>query len=169
MKPPRARQLKTQPAIILASVTLLLALAIGNISAPTFAQSNADILQTIAYLRTTNERWIEVNLTTQRLIAWQGRNSVFAVIVATGKPSTPTAAGVFSITSKQPQARLRGSGFDVPDVPSVLYYGNTAIHGAYWRVRFGQPISHGTVYIAPDRAQWLYNWAEIGTPVVVRK
>ncbi|MBD2577455.1 L,D-transpeptidase [Oscillatoria sp. FACHB-1406] len=154
---------------MLASVALLFALAIGNISAPTFAQSSADILQTIAYLRTSNEHWIEVNLTTQRLIAWQGGKSVFAVIVATGKPSTPTATGVFSITSKQPQARMRGSGFDVPDVPFVLYYGNAAIHGAYWRVRFGQPISHGTVYLAPDRAQWLYNWAEVGTPVIVRQ
>jgi len=40
-------------------------------------------------------------------------------------------------------------------------------HGAYWLNRFGRPVSHGTVYLAVNHAQWLYDWANIGTPVVI--
>lgn len=171
MKNPRARQFLHRLGTALASTILLsIALMGGEIPAPIFAQSSpAQISDRIAQLRNSNQRWIEINLTTQRLIAWQGSTSVYAVVIATGKPATPTAPGIFSITNKQPQVRMRGSGFDVPDVPFVLYYDGSAIHGAYWRSRFGQPVSHGTVYMAVNHAQWLYNWAAVGTPVIVRQ
>jgi lipoprotein-anchoring transpeptidase ErfK/SrfK len=166
-----ARQILGQIGKAIATTTLVLITVSSEFSpAPIFAQpSPVQITQQIDQLKNSNQNWIEVNLTTQRLVAWQGNVSVFAVIIATGKPATPTPPGIFSITSKQPQARLRGSGFDVPDVPSVLYYNGGAIHGAYWIRRFGRPVSHGTVYVAADRAQWLYDWAAVGTPVIVRQ
>ena len=62
-----------------------------------------------------------------------------------------------------------GEDYNVPDVPNVMYYsGNYAIHGAYWHRSFGIPISHGCTNVAPDHAAWLYRWAAVGTPVVVR-
>ena len=120
------------------------------------------------YLKTTTERWIEINLSTQRLIAWEGGTSVYAVIVSTGQAATPTPTGIFSIYTTYEVTRMQGEDYDVPDVPYAMFYdGNYAIHGAYWHNSFGVPVSHGCTNVAVDHAAWLYNWASIGSPVVV--
>jgi len=125
--------------------------------------------QDIAYLKRSGRRWIEIRLRSQRLLAWQGNQLIYAVVVSTGKSATPTPTGIFAIQVKYPTARMRGEDYNVPDVPHVMYYsGNYAIHGAYWHRSFGIPISHGCTNVAPDHAAWLYQWASVGTPVVVR-
>jgi lipoprotein-anchoring transpeptidase ErfK/SrfK len=119
-------------------------------------------------LRQSGDRWIEINTTTQRLFAWEGDTLVHAVIVSTGAPGYATPSGRFAIQSMHPTARMRGADYDVPDVPFVMYYdGNYGIHGAYWHHRFGTPVSHGCTNVAVDHAEWLFNWADIGVPVVV--
>jgi lipoprotein-anchoring transpeptidase ErfK/SrfK len=63
---------------------------------------------------------------------------------------------------------MTGPGYNLPNVPWVMYFaGANAIHGAYWHNNFGRPMSHGCVNMRISEAQWLYNWASIGTPVVV--
>jgi hypothetical protein len=120
------------------------------------------------YLKTTSEHWIEINLSTQRLIAWEGDRSVYAVIVSTGQAATPTPTGVFSIYTTYDVTRMQGADYDVPDVPYAMFYdGNYAIHGAYWHNNFGVPVSHGCTNVAVNHAGWLYDWAYIGSPVVV--
>ncbi|HEY9707883.1 MAG TPA: L,D-transpeptidase, partial [Oculatellaceae cyanobacterium] len=102
------------------------------------------------------------------LIAWEGANPMYAIVISTGKNSTPTLPGVFKIQSKVPTQRLRGADYDLPNVPFIMYYqGNYAIHGAYWHNSFGTPISHGCVNVAVNHARWLFNWASVGTPVVI--
>ena len=126
------------------------------------------IAQRMTDLQQTNSRWIEVNLSTQRLIAWEGGTPVYAIIVSTGVADHPTLIGSFAVQSKHRTARMRGEDYDVPDVPFVMYYdGSYGIHGAYWHHSFGTPVSHGCVNVAVDHAEWLFNWASIGTPVVV--
>jgi lipoprotein-anchoring transpeptidase ErfK/SrfK len=122
----------------------------------------------MAALKQTNSRWIEVNIATQRLIAWEGNRPVYAVIVSTGTDEHPTLPGSFTIQSKHRTTRMQGEGYDVPDVPyTMYYYGGYAIHGAYWHRRFGTPMSHGCVNVAVNHAEWLFDWASVGTPVVV--
>jgi len=124
----------------------------------------------MAKLKQSNQRWIEINRTTQRLIAWKGHKPVYAVLVSTGKATTPTPTGVFAIQSRHRYARMQGADYDVPDVPYTQYYdGNYAIHGAYWHRRFGTPVSHGCVNVAVNHARWLFDWTTINTPVVVRE
>ena len=125
--------------------------------------------QDIERLKRSGQRWIEIRLRSQRLLAWQGNQLVYAVIVSTGKSATPTPMGIFAVQAKYPTAKMQGEDYNVPDVPNVMYYsGNYAIHGAYWHRSFGIPISHGCTNIAPNHAAWLYRWASVGTPVVVR-
>ena len=125
--------------------------------------------QDIQRLKRSGQRWIEINRRSQTLIAWQGNRQVYSVIVSTGKSATPTPTGLFKIQTKYPTAVMRGEDYNVPDVPHVMYYsGNYAVHGAYWHRSFGIPISHGCTNVAPDHAAWLYRWASVGTPVVVR-
>jgi len=170
MKNRPARRLLRYFGLVWVSTSIAIAvLSVKPTLIPVLANpAQEQVARRMAELKNTNQRWIEVNLSTQRLIAWEGGRSVYAVIIATGKPSTPTTPGMFAVQTKQPQIRMRGAGFDVPDVPFVLYYnGASAIHGAYWLNRFGRPVSHGTVYLAVNHAQWLYDWANIGTPVVI--
>lgn len=128
------------------------------------------ITQEMVALKTSEKRWIEINLSTQRLIAWEGKKPVYAVMISTGKEATPTLRGVFSIYSQRRLDRMRGADYDVPDVPYAMYYDRGyAIHGAYWHNRFGTPVSHGCINVAVDHAQWLFNWASVGTPVVIHR
>jgi lipoprotein-anchoring transpeptidase ErfK/SrfK len=122
----------------------------------------------IARLRKTSDRWIEVQLETQRLVAWEGNKPVYAIIVSTGTDTYPTRPGIFAIQTKLKVARMQGADYDIPDVPFTMYYDNSyAIHGAYWNRRFGTPVSHGCVNVAVNHAEWLFNWAAVGTPVIV--
>jgi lipoprotein-anchoring transpeptidase ErfK/SrfK len=145
--------------------------AISAASDEVWANSqNSTIRQEMQTLQESNQRWIQVNLSTQRLIAWEGGEPVYAVIVSTGKKSTPTRVGVFQVQTKHKTTRMRGADYDVPNVPHTMYYqGGYAIHGAYWHRKFGTPVSHGCVNVAPNHAKWLFNWASVGTPVVVHK
>lgn len=136
-------------------------------SPPVLAKSS--LAATIETLQQSNQRWIEIKLSRQRLIAWEGNTPVYAVIISSGKASSPTPRGAFEIQSRQRVARMQGEDYDIPDVPYTLYYsGNYAIHGAYWHRQFGTPVSHGCINVAVDHARWLYNWSSVGTPVVVR-
>lgn len=136
----------------------------------TATQAGGNISQTISSLKRQQVRWIQIDLKRQRLFAWEGKNQVHAVIISTGKDATPTLPGVFEIQSKHKSARMRGDDYDIPDVPYVMFYdGSYGIHGAYWHRNFGTPVSHGCVNLAVDQARWFFNWASVGTPVVVTR
>jgi lipoprotein-anchoring transpeptidase ErfK/SrfK len=131
---------------------------------------NKVIAQRIQTLQKSDKRWIQIDLSKQRLIAWEGDRVVYGSAISSGKKSTPTLIGTFNIQSKFKTTRMRGSGYDVPNVPHAMFYqGNYGIHGAYWHKRFGTPVSHGCVNLAPKHAKWLFEWASVGTPVVIQK
>ncbi|MBE2241032.1 MAG: L,D-transpeptidase family protein [Caldilineaceae bacterium] len=116
------------------------------------------------------ERWIEVDISDQKLTAWQGDVPVFETTVSTGKPGFRTLPGEFAVYLRFEKARMRGIDYDTPDVPWTMYYsGDFAIHGAYWHDNFGSPVSHGCVNLRVPEAQALYAWADMGTRVVVNE
>ncbi|MBW4669792.1 MAG: L,D-transpeptidase [Cyanomargarita calcarea GSE-NOS-MK-12-04C] len=115
-------------------------------------------------------RRIEIDLSKQRLYAWEGKTLVYSFRVSTGKRSTPTPTGEFFIDSKYRTNRMRGRNYDIPDVPYAMYfYRGYAIHGAYWHNSFGTPISHGCVNLPVQQARKLYNWTKLGMMVQVHK
>jgi len=112
-------------------------------------------------------RWIDVNLTTQTLVAYAGETAVFTARTSTGLPGTPTVVGRYTIQSKYPAVHMSGPGYSLPNVPwTMFFYKGYAIHGAYWHNKFGQPMSHGCVNLSVADAEWVYNFASIGTLVV---
>jgi LysM repeat protein len=115
----------------------------------------------------TGERWIDVNLTTQTLTAYEGDTPVFSAMVSTGLPATPTPMGQFRIWVRFRYDDMEGPGYCLPDVPYVMYfYRGYGLHGTYWHENFGTPMSHGCVNLSTSDAEWLYNWASVGTKVV---
>ncbi len=112
-------------------------------------------------------RWIDVNLSAQRLTAYEGSTPVFSTLISGGLPRTPTVVGRFKVYTKLVSTRMSGPGYDLPNVPYTMYfYRGYAIHGTYWHNNFGRPMSHGCVNMRTADAAWLFNWARIGTPVV---
>ncbi len=129
-----------------------------------------NIAQTIKNLKASGSNWIEIDLSDQHLFAWSGKNQTFTAVISTGKAKTPTYSGVYKIQRKYPQDRMRGADYDVPDVPNVLYFDRGyAIHGAYWHNNFGRPMSHGCINLPLSNAEWLFDWAKIGTPVIIHQ
>ncbi len=116
----------------------------------------------------SSERWIDVDLSNQRLVAYEGDTPVYWVTVSTGLPGTPTVTGQYRIYVKYPAQTMIGPGYYLPVVPYVMYfYEGYGIHGTYWHHNFGHPMSHGCVNAPTPDAQWLYNWADVGTLVNV--
>jgi lipoprotein-anchoring transpeptidase ErfK/SrfK len=112
-----------------------------------------------------DEKWIEVDLSDQKIVAWEGETPVMNFTVSTGLPNTPTVQGEFRIYEKLTATRMSGPGYDLPGVPHTMYfYGGYALHGAYWHNNFGQPMSHGCVNLSLPDAESLFNWAEPTLP-----
>lgn len=112
-------------------------------------------------------RWIDIDLSDQRLTAYEGNKSVFSALISGGLPRTPTVTGKFRVYSKLVSTRMSGPGYDLPGVPYTMYfYKGYAIHGTYWHNNFGHPMSHGCVNMRTQDAAWLFNWASVGTLVV---
>ena len=90
-------------------------------------------------------------------------------VISSGMPDTPTPTGHFVIMDKRDSVNMTGTGYDYPDVTWVMYFkeGGYALHAAYWHNDFGHQASHGCVNLKPEDAQWLYNWASVGTEVIV--
>lgn len=117
-------------------------------------------------------RWVDVDLTNQTLIAYEDNIPVFSTYISSGMYQFPTVTGQFRIYYRLPEQDMNGYllGYDyyVEDVPFVQYfYEDYALHGAYWHNNFGIPMSHGCVNLSPIDAQWLYNFADVGTLVNV--
>ena len=115
------------------------------------------------------ERWVDVSLSKQMLVAYEGTTPVFATLVSTGKKgnkeeSFRTPKGKWRIQSKHISSSMAGStasdgDYSIQDVPWTMFFeGNYALHGAFWHTRFGRTRSHGCVNLGPTDARWLFYW-----------
>jgi hypothetical protein len=122
------------------------------------------------------ERWLDVNVTKQTLVAYDGEKPVFATLVSTGEAglddherTTATKRGIFRIHTKHVSATMSssevGEEFELRDVPYVQYFEEGyALHGAYWHDRFGTPKSHGCINLSPEDARRIFYFTEPSLP-----
>jgi hypothetical protein len=117
------------------------------------------------------ERWIDVDLDSQMLVAFEGDLPVYATLVSSGTKDTPTETGVYRMWLKASETDMKGlSGEDpysVATVPWTQFFSperGLALHTAYWHDQFGTPRSHGCVNLAPRDARWLYFWSDPQVP-----
>jgi hypothetical protein len=120
-----------------------------------------------------DERWVDVNLSTQTLVAFEGDKPVFATMVSTGKKGQTkktdhsTVKGTFRVREKHVTATMDGDGaapgegpYSIQDVPYILYFERSyAIHGAFWHNNFGTRMSHGCVNMSPLDAKRIFFWS----------
>ncbi len=122
------------------------------------------------------ERWIDVHLESQTLVAYEGAQPVFSTLVSTGKGRegsvTATPKGTFRIWAKlftSNMDNLEDEGarryYRMEDVPWVQYFSKgVGLHGAFWHRSFGHVRSHGCVNLAPIDAEFLFWWTAPRTP-----
>lgn len=123
------------------------------------------------------EKWVDVNTTTQTLVAYEGDKPVFATAVSTGlvdkedkEKDHHTPPGTFRIREKHVAATMDGDvasdgPYSIEDVPWIMYFnGSYALHGAFWHNNFGKTKSHGCVNLAPQDAKALFAWTEPKLP-----
>ena len=110
---------------------------------------------------------IDIDLTRQRLTAYEGDLQVFSAGISTGKDGFETPEGTFYVYAKllydDMTGALQGEEYDVRKVPFVQYFNQGfALHGTYWHNQFGTGVrqSHGCVNLSMDDAQWLWIWSQ---------
>jgi lipoprotein-anchoring transpeptidase ErfK/SrfK len=121
------------------------------------------------------DKRIEVNLTTQTLIAYELDKELLKTKISSGIAnsgintglSTQTPTGDFRIISKYPSKHM-GNGnlfaspedYELPGVPWTCFFHEAgyAFHGTYWHDNFGTPMSRGCVNMRIDEAKWLFRW-----------
>jgi hypothetical protein len=125
-----------------------------------------------------HEKRIEVSISNQSLIAYEGDKVVLSTRISSGINKQPdpndvpwdTPRGRYNIQSKMPSKHmgigdLASDGSDLPGVPWTQFFlsppGN-AFHGTYWHDNFGLQMSHGCVNMRTEESKWLFRWT---TPV----
>jgi hypothetical protein len=116
-----------------------------------------------------SDRWIDVDLDDQVLVAYEGKTPIFATLVSTGKYMHETPALVSRVESKHERARMTndkaGEEYSVADVPWTQYYDRGfALHTSYWHDGFGSPRSHGCINLSIADARFLYHWSAPALP-----
>lgn len=120
----------------------------------------------------TTGRWIDIDLAEQTLAVYDNHQLVFATVIASGLDPFWTRPGLFQIYQKKEIETMRNNDptdyYYLDNVPWTMYFDKArALHGAYWRTRFGYPQSHGCVNLSVGDSHWLFNWAHEGDYVYV--
>jgi LysM repeat protein len=150
------------PNRIEAGQTLLIPSAANSAVAPTLFVPDAP-----PPTRTVGRELI-VSLSNFRTYAYEDGRLVRSILVSIGREATPTIVGSFTIQRKYQAQTMSGPGYYLPGVPFVMYfYAGYAFHGTYWHDNWGARMSHGCVNLPTPEAEWLYNFADIGTPVTI--
>ena len=122
--------------------------------------------------------WVEVSTVGGWLVAFEGEKPVYATLISAGKgeilpdgsmrPTSSTPIGTYAVASKFRTATMRSDRR--PDMihAEVMYtqvfFGDYALHGAYWHDEWGDRRSAGCVNLAPIDSKWLFDWSEPRMP-----
>jgi lipoprotein-anchoring transpeptidase ErfK/SrfK len=120
---------------------------------------------------------IRVDISEQKLYVYDKGRLVKSFLISSGKYGFDTPYGTFHVYRKTRSARMSWNygpnspyNYDLPNVPHILaFYGSYTIHGAYWHHNWGHRMSHGCVNVSLSDAKWLYEWAPVGTTVIIEK
>jgi hypothetical protein len=126
------------------------------------------------------EKWIAISLSKQNVTAYEHTKAVFSDLVSTGDAAKGlTGRGVFAIWRRVPNETMDSTSIGIPkgdpkyyrleNVLYTQYFDNTgeALHYAWWHNNFGHPMSYGCVNLRLATAKWFWDWATLGTRVVV--
>jgi lipoprotein-anchoring transpeptidase ErfK/SrfK len=125
----------------------------------------------------TDPQYILVDISEQQLYAFENGVLANTFPISAGLYPWITPRGMHSVLEKLPfvdyswnYGEGNANNYSLGLVPwNLRIYPHIYIHYAYWHNNFGNPMSHGCINVNLENIQWIYNWAEVGTPVEVRE
>jgi len=142
----------------------------AEITRPYPGYADSSITDTTSYTnvlgaKSKEKKRIEIDLSAQKLYAYEGNEKKMSFKVSTGKWGT-TPTGEFRIWTKLKYTLMTGGSqesgtyYYLPNVPFTMYFHQGyGIHGTYWHDNFGHPMSHGCVNMKTEEAEKLFYWA----------
>ncbi len=141
----------------------------GPIGAPAPAAPSAPV---------TGGRRIQVSINQQRMFLYEGEKLVRTLVTSSGEKGRATATGNFKIQTKLPEAFASTWQLRMPYWMGIYYAGplENGIHAlpinrygqTMWGGLLGRPASYGCLILSNSDAALVYNWAPMGTPVIIR-
>jgi lipoprotein-anchoring transpeptidase ErfK/SrfK len=126
-------------------------------------------------------RWIDADLQEPAMLtAYEGSRIVLDTLAIKGTIANQTPTGTFRILRRvQDETMDSGTlgvdphgpgGYHLEHVLNTQYFTNdgASIHYNWWSSNFGYSGSHGCLGLDLEDSQFIWNWADIGTPVVIR-
>ena len=124
-------------------------------------------------------KWIDVHLTQQLMVAYEGSRAMRTAVTTTGMPGWETPEGLFAINTRVANETMDSDAigadgfYKLEDVLFTQYFTDRghAIHFAWWRTpeTIGRPGSHGCLNLLLDDARFIWDWADIGVRVLCRR
>ena len=145
---------------------------LGNYLGQQFESKKTSDIQPKVLGTNNTEKRIEVDLTNQKVYAYENDIKIYEFLISSGKwGKTPTGTfriwGKFRYTKMEGGSKILNTYYYLPNVPYVMFFENDKIpayrgfslHGTYWHSNFGTPMSHGCINMRIEDAGILYNWA----------
>jgi lipoprotein-anchoring transpeptidase ErfK/SrfK len=115
-------------------------------------------------------RWIHVSLSAPTIVtAYENGHAIYSALAIRGTSGWETPIGTYVLQRRVANERMRGPGYDVSNVLYTQYFTGVghSIHYNYWSSNFGYAGSHGCLGMNYDDSFWFWNWATVGTPIVI--
>ena len=122
-------------------------------------------------------QWLDINLTQQLMTVYDGTTPLRTIVVTTGMAGWETPPGYYTILSRVANETMTSgaigaeSFYRLDDVLFTQYFTDFghALHFAWWRTRetIGRPGSHGCINMLLDDSRYIWDWATIGTPILI--
>ena len=168
-----SHQRKINPDTLTGEYNTLASSATFDNKAVSLPSPDPDPLLASVLGESSGNKRIEIDLTNQRLYAYENNNLIYNFLISSGKwGKTPT--GTFYIWVKLRYTKMEGgykainTYYYLPNVPYVMFFYNDEIpkyrgfglHGTYWHSNFGHPMSHGCINMKTEEAGLIYYWAK---------
>ncbi len=119
-------------------------------------------------------KYIDINLSKQQLSIFENGERLGTYKVSTGKRGMATPTGTFQVIAKRGRAWSRKYNLYMPYFMQFTRAGHGIHELPEWKNGYkeganhlGIPVSHGCVRLGVGPAAKVYNWADIGTPIVI--
>jgi lipoprotein-anchoring transpeptidase ErfK/SrfK len=121
---------------------------------------------------------IVISIPEQRLRVYENEQLLHDWPCSTGMKDSPTYTGEFQVLSKEEMAYASQWDLQMPHFIGVYRAGGDTYNGIHalpilangqrlWAGNLGSPASFGCIILGIEEAETLFNWAELGVPVVI--
>ena len=122
---------------------------------------------------------VEISIPEQRLRVYENDALVHDWPCSTGKKDSPTYTGAFQVLTKEEMAYASQWDLEMPHFIGIYRAGGDTYNGIHalptlangqrlWAGNLGSRASFGCIILGIEEAEILFNWVELGVPIIIR-